>query len=366
MTPNTTHNQRTQKKNYREASRTTIEDVARAAHVAPSTVSRALNGHKSVRAATRERVRKIVDELRYRPSRAARSLRFSRTRTLGVLVFDLSDVSSGPFICGAEHAAQQHDYSLLICDGQSIASVQIAQLERLNDNRVDGIIVERIERGLPGVAEMLRRLASEGIPLEPESALSPDELAEEILSRELGATRAAMRHLVDLGHRRFAFFVWSHYQRDLPDSILIRGRVAQMREAIELAGASPDCLHLIPVASGRDCLAHVQALSTLPSSPTAYIVDSHALTPLILSAVQQVGLQIPEDISFITYGDSDWAKAYRPRMAVIRHNVYEEARLAVERLVARLEPMGEATPPPADTLFEFRSRDSCGPSPSES
>src|ERR671935_360493 len=123
------------------ATRRTISDVARLAGVHPSTVSRALHrADLPVSAETRRRVQAAVERLDYRPSAIARGLRLRRTRTLGMLVPDITNPFFPPIIRGAEEAARERGYELVLCNTDDAPDRENASLRLLRERQVDGVL----------------------------------------------------------------------------------------------------------------------------------------------------------------------------------------------------------------------------------
>src|SRR5690348_13518432 len=143
----------------------TIHDVARSAGVATSTVSRALRGEPRVNAETRARVQRIAGELGYSPSRSALSLRSINTRTIGLVATNMDNPIAIDHLRATVRAAFEAGYAVLVADGQDSAAIQDAELARMLEYRVDGLI---LGRGTFPVTPNLIRIASSGIPIEPE------------------------------------------------------------------------------------------------------------------------------------------------------------------------------------------------------
>ncbi len=335
----------------------TIRDVALAAGVAQSTVSRALRGSGRVDKKTQERIAKIAESIGYVPSRSAQSLRSSRTMTIGVLIPDLRNPIFGPFVRGAEHAAGVHDYSIFICDGQGSPTVQVKHLRRLFEHRVDAVV---IGRGFQQGEALTQIFGRAGVPFEPEFATDPHESDRRRLQLEVDATREAFHHLVGLGHRKFFFLAPTRPDRD--ETTLTRGRI----EAIRTSVAEVTDRFELTVAGRQDDGSErqvIQDLATRPRPHTCFVAGSHSMALPVLSALFGAGLEIPSQASFVGFGDSNWAENYRPALATIRYDYYLEGRRAIDRLIGRLN--GE-TPSPDSfewVASEFLPRASCGPAP---
>jgi LacI family transcriptional regulator len=332
----------------------TIRDVAREARVGVSTVSRVLNGSGYASPEARDRVMTAVDRLGYRPSLAARGLRRARTMTLGLLLPDLANPVFLSLLRGAEHAAQQHGFSLLICNAENSASVQALQMARLYEHRVDGLLLGGVVL-TPGD---LRAFIEAGIPTAPPALIDGDRVVIPRTVPEGAASLEAFRYLIALGHRRIAMIGRGGASPDTPRIIPLRLRMYQRALTDAGIGHDPD---LVTGAEGAgEFRALVRRLMALPDPPTAWVAASHGLTASLLIGLNELGLHIPDDASLIAFGDSEWALAHRPPLSVVRHDYYAEWRAWTEHLIATIEQCPER---PSVPTFEseFVLRGSCAP-----
>ena len=334
----------------RSKGRVTIQDVARLAGVAVSTVSRVLNASDYASVVTRDRVLAAAAELNYKANPSARGLRRSQTSTIGVLLSDLANPVYTEFIRGAEHAAQDCGYELLIADGQNSRDVQARMLQNLYERRIDALIL----RGpIAAAADCLDRFLAENVPVYPQVVDAKGPFPVEDPRDETQANRAAFRHLVGLGHRRIHFL-----SRGLNPQM--SERFGALQTVLREAGMDPSSATLGIVQNVRDCGPLVRELAHGQTPPTAYIAGAHILAPYLLEAIRDAALAIPGDVSFICFGDSPWAVAYNPPISVVRFDYYEAGALAVQTVLARLCASDVTLPPKLDA--EFIDRGSCGPS----
>lgn len=338
----------------------TIHDVARSAGVAVSTVSRALAGEPGVSSETRARIRRIATEVRYRPSRSARSLRSAKTGTIGLLSPDLENPIAYDHLRATVRAAYEAGYTVFVGDGQMSPDIQAAEVTLMREYRVDGLI---IGRGAIAVTQALLDFVASGVPTEP--LLPPIEELEKSLGGVITAypERAALdaaaatigyRRLLDLGHRRFAFF------NQLPGPTEI-GRRRQVALEELLKNVPATTFTFVGAESPTDCVAEMQHLAANAERPTAVIVGQGRLTPHVLEGIHTAGLRIPDDVSFLCFGDSPWHRAYNPPLAVVHHDYAAAAQRSVRMLVARIE--GTEAPAAVRRPSEFLARNSLGPAP---
>lgn len=337
----------------------TIHDVARRAGVSTSTVSRSLSGGSRVSQATREKVRRIADELGFRPSRSAQALRSSRTGTIGLLAPNLENPISYDHLRATIRAAHERGYTVLVGDGQENPEIQDAELSRMRDYRVDGVI---LGRGIVPVTRLLVDTLRSTLPVEP--YLAPGALETHLGERinvyrdttadVVGAT-LAYRRLVRLGHRRFATFLFAHASTRTG-----RGRHLLLEQILAAEGAVAEVRNVL-VREPEECLSEVQRLLASRDAPTAIISANGRLTPYVLEGLHSSGARIPADVSFLSFGDSRWHRAYSPPISVIREDYAAVAERTVERLVQRIG--GAVLEPDVLRHSEFVMRESIGPVP---
>src|SRR5438132_7071344 len=181
--------------------RRTILDVARLAGVHPSTVSRAL--HRSdlpLRPETRRRVLAAVERLEYRPSVIARGLRLQRTKTLGMLVPDITNPFFPPIIRGAEEAARERGYELVLCNTDDAPERETASLRLLREPQADGLLIAT-SRMADATLASVRRERFPFVLVNRGSRVAEDPVVEVNNAR---AASEIVAHLVDLGHTRIA------------------------------------------------------------------------------------------------------------------------------------------------------------------
>ena len=186
-------------------SQVSITDIAKAAGVSPSTVSRALQDHPRISPERREAIQALAQEMGYRPSQVARSLVTGRTRTLGVVVTDVTDPFVAEVMKGAELASRESGYTLLFAMSDRDPEREIEALRLLLDRQVDGMIVISSRAG-SRYAE-LRRAGEAGIADWPLVLVNNDQPGAGIYSVRMDNRRGARSRepSAALGHRRIAF-----------------------------------------------------------------------------------------------------------------------------------------------------------------
>jgi LacI family transcriptional regulator len=311
----------------------TLADVAQAAGVALSTASRVLNGERGhrVAAATRERVLAAARELDYRPNAIARGLRTARTFTLGIAVPQLENPVFPQMIVGAEAAARERGYSLLISHVAE-SDTESRTYERLAGvSRVDGLLVATLEDET--------RLAQ---------ALATTSRPYVVLNRKLrgvdnhavfdsfAAAEMATAHLISLGHRRIA-----HLAGRLKGYNGTR-RLAGFRAALRAAGLPRDAERVIP--AGYTFEGGVIAMRELlrdPVRPTGIVAATMLAAAGAMKVLHGEGVAIPGEMSIVAIHDATIADMLYPPLTTVRLPVQELGASATRGLVDLIE--GKAT-----------------------
>ncbi len=178
----------------------TISDVAKRAGVAPVTVSRVINNAPNVSVSTREKVQQAIKALGYVPSGAAQSLRSKRTRSLALLVSDITNAFWTTVARGVEDAAQSHNYSILLCNTVENQTKQQRYLDVVISQRVDGVIIAPYDSD----AESLAKLRHRNIPTVVIDRQIDGWDIDTVIGDSISGARALVQHLINLGHKRIA------------------------------------------------------------------------------------------------------------------------------------------------------------------
>jgi LacI family transcriptional regulator len=301
-----------------------IVDVARLADVSAMTVSRVLNEDSRVRPRTRRLVEQAIKELGYVPNEAARGLRNARTRSVGVVVSDLRNPAYLDVIEGMAEVIARHGYSMLLCDSRVDLRLEATNLRRLYERRVEGVVVLPVGGECPDVALFSRFR----IPCLPVYLVQPADSAGKMVAGLAGGARSGLRYLAQLGHRRIGY-VSASYDPYAP-------RLRDYEEAMAALDLAVDPALMVSCATWHECLEAIRELLRSPNRPTAIFCGYHLFAPYVLGSIRQAGLRVPEDISFLTMGDSAWAKYYRPAITVITADYSLSGRDMAEYIFARI------------------------------
>jgi len=312
----------------------TIRDVAREAGVALGTVSRVLNGHRSVGREAERRVREAVARLGYRPDGIARSMRMGSTRTIACAIRDISTAGFGDFVKAAEAVLRERGYTLILANTDDQGEREVSLVGSFRTRRVDGIVMTL---GSETDEDLLRALAEARLPVVLMDRDAPASFDVAAIDHRHGA-RLAMDHLCGLGHRDIALITGQESVRPA------RERLAGYREALLARGIAPD--EGFVRSGGFSGAFGFEAMSDLLARrgrPTAVLTGGMAMLPGVLRAIRQAGLRVPRDISVVAGADTDLSGLFDPPITAVHWDNAAWGRGAIELLLDRID--GAATPP---------------------
>lgn len=275
-----------------------IKDIARAANVSYSTVSRALRNSELVSQATRAKVLRYAEKMNYTANSIARGLVTRQTRTVGLVVTTISDPFLGAVVDGAEKAASEKGYSLILSNGHSQPEKEMAVLRLFRERRVDGVLVFATRLA----SLYLEQLQNLDVPIVFINNLNPlrDNLRISSVSIDnLGGARAAVDHLIRFGHRRIVYI--SDEKGDQSNRDRLGGyRMAHLEADLEFddglvlkGDGTPE--------GGRQVMQ--QILSSGPPSFTAVFCYNDQTAIGALHALRSRNLSVPGDISVVGFDD---------------------------------------------------------------
>lgn len=325
----------------------TVADVAKAANVSKAQAARALGNYGAVSEDVRERVLAAAEELSYRPNELARSMNTGKSHTIGVVVGDIENPHFGLATRGITDTAKKSGYNVILVNTDEEETAEVEAVQVLLDKRVDGLIVapaSSVE------TEHLRRIYDSGRPLvlldRAAAGLEVETFAVDMTAISYESTR----YLLEAGHRRIAFV--STLKTDRPyvagmelASSQISERLDGMRRAFDEKGLSqPVDLVRLNAGDAESIKGITRGLLEGPDAATAIVASDGLIALSIVEAIQELGLSIPADVSFLMYDDFAWTRLTTPPLTVIAQPVYEMGIAAASALIRQIEGRKQSAP----------------------
>lgn len=303
----------------------TLKDVATAAGVSQASVSRYLNGVLTLPQETAERIDAAVKELDYRPNPHARRLSRGKTDALALVVPDIANMFFAQLASAVEQAASDRGYGLILCISANQLERELDYIGQLGRNYVDALLFITNHADDGTLAEAIGRAGPTVLIDEDVEGAS----AARLFSDNVGGGKAAARHLRAAGHRHLAYIGGP---RDLMSA---RERGEGFRSALTEAGNPVVLSELFGDYSIDFGYAASAQLLDSPDRPTAIFAGSDHITLGILRAVRERGLQVPRDLSIVTFDDTIPLEFFNPPLTAIRQSVEALGRRAVDLAIAR-------------------------------
>lgn len=324
----------------------TVADVAREARVGKATAARALGGYGAVSDAARSRVLAAAQTLGYRPNELARSMTTGRSHTIGVVVGDIENPYFGVATRGISDTAKAAGYDVVLVNTGEDVQAEIDAVRVLLDKRVDGLIVA------PSTSwdtAHLTEVTDSGRPLVLLDRRLDDLGVDVVQADMVPAAHECTRHLIEAGHERIGYISTAeepaggyHFGAALQASP-VADRLAGMATAFDEAGLPRrDEFVRLGAHTEEDVRRFTQELLTGPNRVTALIASDSVVGVGVMTAVRELGLRVPTDVSFVMFDDLPWTTLTDPPITVVAQPTFEIGTAAASMLLGRLR--GDRSP----------------------
>lgn len=318
------------------AKRPRIQDVAALAGVSLGAVSAVLNGNGRLSASTRKRVQAAIQSLGYRPDLYASNLARRHTRVLGVIVSNLQNPFFSETAQAIEEAAAAHGFQISLMATNFSPAQQRAAVERLLGARVSGIAVITSEHD-----QHARKLViAGGIPSVFLDVIRPLENSAALRVDSRGGMKAAVEHLIALGHRDILF---ARNSQDGPSRLLSHKlRDAGFAAAIRTCGSAQLRAHTIDIAgSAADAGERAVASALGRVRFTAVVAVTDLVAMGIYRGLQARELRIPHDVSVVGFDDTYFARFLNPPLTTVKIPRDQLSQMVIEALLKPAHPLGK-------------------------
>lgn len=304
----------------------TIKDIAKAAGVSHTTVSRALNDNPAISKETVERIKSLAEELGYVPSAAARGLKTNRSHVLGVIVHRMEDPFLSEVLRGIEDTLNTSEYSLFLAATNRDPEREQRVIQAMIERRVDGIIFSSLHIGV----QQLHYLNQFGIPfvlINNQTMQDPDVYL--VYHQDVEATRQLTAYLVRLGHRKIA------YLGSIRSGRTNVKRQQGYEEALKVSSLPVRPEYITTATSGKPegGMEGMKYFLALSDPPTAVVCYNDMMAIGAIQAIQQAGLRVPQDISVTGFDDIELATYITPPLTTFHQPRYQLGQEAANMIL---------------------------------
>ncbi len=307
-----------------------IYDIARELGISASTVSRALNGHKSISIATRSRIVETARAMEYQPNRMARNLKQGHTLTIGVVVPQLNRYFFSNAINGIEEMASLYGYNIIISQTLNEVSREIKAMQKLNSSVVDGLLVSVV--GQYSDYNHFVESQNRGMPIVFFDRYPMDDRFKRVCMDDYEAARSAVAHLASIGKRKIFHLAGNQ------DVSIWKERTRGYRSMISELGLGPRPGWIFENTQNHESgIAAVEKMIREGNIPDAIFASSDHTALGAMDAFKNNGLRIPEDIAVVGYGNEIFAPFTSPAMSTIDQHSSEMGKEALSQLLKLMD-----------------------------
>jgi LacI family transcriptional regulator len=318
--------------------RPTISDVARACGVSEATVSYVINGKRTLRTDTRDKVFRAMREMNYHPSAVARGLSSKKVHTFGILhgavdaIESVTNYYSSGLLQGIMPCAQREAFDITFFTATWVNAE--ASAPALRDGRTDGILAI----APPTNSDITAGLVSLNVPLVMISGDANAGVANVDVDNSAGIT-AALEHLFALGHRKIAFLMGN-------ENLSSFGPRRDAFHAVHWQAAIDVVPEWVQVSRFDGALAYEQTrtMLALADRPTAICAGNDTIALRVIEAARAAGLEVPRDLSVVGFDDSPAALLVSPNLTTVRQPLAEIGNTATQMLIEYMRQPEEFVP----------------------
>jgi LacI family repressor for deo operon, udp, cdd, tsx, nupC, and nupG len=300
-----------------------IADVAKMANVSTATVSRVISNAGTVKKETADKVLEAIRKLNYKPNMLARQLRRLETKTILVVIPDITNTFFSNVLRGIESVATEHGYQVLLGDAQNVVERERGFLENLGQRKADGVILltARTEQ------KVLEEL-SEEYPVVIACEYYEGSNLPTVSIDNISSARKATEYLIGLNHKRIA-----HLSGPL-NVVVGLDRLKGFNQAMAHHGLCVDS----PLVQEGDFSYEsgfnlMKKLLMLDELPTAVFAANDEMAMGAIKAAKTKGIKVPEDLSVIGFDDIKFASIFEPALTTIAQPTFEMGKKAMDLLL---------------------------------
>ncbi|WP_418936950.1 LacI family DNA-binding transcriptional regulator [Paenibacillus anseongense] len=309
----------------------TINDVARTAGVAKSTVSRIINNAPGVKPVTRLKVNRVIEELGFTPNMMARSLKTKLRRQIALAIDDIRNPYYPELAWGAEQVAKQNNFRVVLINHYGNPSEELSVIKEASDMHVDGIVLLSISH--PKTLSKIIKKAS--VPVTLIGNYEDDMPADTVGLRE-NEGYMAMDHLIRIGRRRIAYAGSTSVHRG--------ARYAAYEQSLASHFMAFDSALVyngerLAIDTGLEAARYFYNLNEIPD---AVFAANDLVAIGVVQGLIDLGLRVPEDVAVVGIDNIPWCNLTRPKVSSVSNLVAEMGRIAVESLLLRIDDEARA------------------------
>lgn len=306
----------------------TIKDIAKLLGISKSTVSRALKGHPDISPKTKLAVKNVADSFNYRPSQVALSLRYRKSKVIGLIVPKIYNFFFPSVVNGIDYVVHQHNYNLMILQSNELYENEVDNTNILLANNVEGILVSVSMQ--TKIFDHFKSVIDSYIPIVFFDRVPDDLFGDMILIDDINGAYNATRHLIERGYRKIAICIGN------PGLLISINRLIGYKKALSEYNIPFNDDYLISVETPEEAAVETGKLLSLNDPPDSIFAISDLTMSGIIREIYKRKLKVPDDIALIGFCEDTFCMMYNPQLTSIMPMGFEIGKTAAERLFLRI------------------------------
>lgn len=320
-----------------------MKEIAKKLGVSVSTISRALQDSPELHPETKRKIVEMAKEMNYQPNLLAQSLRISRTKTLGVIVPEITSHFFGSCVSGIQDTANSRGYNVMICQSNESIEQEKANIKSLVSSQVDGLLISLSRE--TNHYEHLYELYDREIPFVLFDRVNEDIPVSKITFNDVGGAYQVTKYLLETGCRRIM------YVSGPEDLYISKKRKEGYLRALSEYGLGEDAdLIKITDLTYEGNVRAAQEIAAMNPRPEAVFCMIDPLAVDVLTVWKSMGIKIPEDISLAGFTNNPTSAVVEPPLTTVSQPGYEMGKLSVSHLLDQLD--GVASDDPISIVLE--------------
>ena len=307
-----------------------LKQVAAVAGVSVSTVSRVLNGKSYVNEETRKIVTEAIRKTNYQPNALAQSLKMGRSNTICLMIPSIENLMFPKLTRGVEDEARKNGMTVFLCNTDEDAAIEKSYLETMKQRWIDGFIVCSLSSDAPHI----RSLRDEGYPLVLVNRFEESDIGkvDTVTSDNFQIGYDATRYLARIGHKRIAIVCGRE------ELLLYRERLRGYRKALSDSGLPEREEYLLRESDGSNGFYYqIRELAEQGQLPDAIFCTSDPKAFVVMHALHDMGLRIPEDVAVIGVDNVSMSAMVEPPLSTMTQHLYDMGMEAAKSLIRQIE-----------------------------
>ncbi|RIV34271.1 LacI family transcriptional regulator [Flagellimonas lutimaris] len=305
----------------------TIYDLAKELNYSPSTISRALNNHKSISKKTVKLIKEAAEEMGYRPNNLAAGLRSNKSNTIGVLISRINRPFVSSLISGIENTARKAGYNVLISQSNDKYQSEINNSNALYDSRISGLIVslsmETIDMG------HFEKFMENGIPIVFVDRVPSNFNSYKVVIDNYTAGYSATKHLIEQGCKRIAHFagakhrnVYLERKKGYLDALREHGLPIEDKLVVNFKTLSFD-----------EGTKATEKLLKMTNPPDGIFAANDTTGVSAIMCAKKLGVKVPDQLAVIGFNDDPISSIVQPSLSTVSHPASKMGAISAKRIL---------------------------------